>query len=64
MASTFYADGYYQPGPGVGAGGDMKVFVGTYTFASITVIADVIHMFTLPVGFYPVGWAYCGQHNR
>ena len=61
MASTFYADGYYQAGPGVGAGGDMKVFVGTYTFATITIIADVIHMFTLPVGFTPLGGHIVGN---
>jgi len=57
MASTFYSDQYYKPIPGTGAGGDLKVLVGSYTFASITIINDVVHMFTIPVGFTPLfGW--------
>ena len=57
MASTFYSDQYYKPIPGTGAGGDLKVLVGSYTFASITIVNDVVHMFTIPVGFTPLfGW--------
>ena len=61
MASTFYSDQYYIAGPGVGAGGDMKVFIGSYQFASITVINDVVHLFTLPVGFTPLGGHLVGD---
>ena len=57
MASTFYSDQYGKPTPGVGAGGDLKVLIGSYEFTSITVIADVVHMFKIPVGFTPLfGW--------
>lgn len=54
MASTFYSDQYYKPIPGTGAGGDMKVFIGSYEFTSITVINDVVTMFTMPKGFTPL----------
>jgi len=57
MASTFYSDQYYLPTPGVGEGGNLKALVGSYTFSSITVINDVVHMFKIPVGFTPLfGW--------
>lgn len=57
MASTFYSDQYYKPTPGTGAGGDLKVLIGSYEFSSITVINDVVHMFTIPIGFTPLyGW--------
>jgi len=59
MASTFYSDQYYIAGPGTGSGGDLKVLVGSYTFASITIVNDVVHMFEIPVGFTPLyGWLY------
>ena len=54
MASTFYSDQYYVATPGVGAGGDLKVLFGSYQFASITVIADVVTLFTMPKGFTPL----------
>lgn len=61
MASTFYSEQYYKPQPGTGAGGDMKVFYGTYEFTSITVINDVVTLFTLPVGFTPLGGHLVGD---
>ena len=57
MASTFLSDQYLKPIPGVGAGGDLKVLIGSYTFASITIINDVVKMFRIPKGFTPLfGW--------
>lgn len=57
MASTFLSDQYGKPVPGPGAGGDVKVLMGSYTFASITIINDVVKMFKIPKGFTPLfGW--------
>jgi len=54
MASVFYSDQYYKPTPGIGSGGDLKVLIGSYTFSSITIIGDVVHMFVIPAGFTPL----------
>lgn len=54
MASTFYSEQYYKPIPGVGEGGNAKLLYGTYTFTSITIINDVVYMFTMPKGFTPI----------
>jgi len=57
MASTFYSDQYYLSKQGRGAGGNVKVLVGSYEFTSITVIADIVTLFTMPKGFTPLyGW--------
>lgn len=54
MASTFLSEQYNGVVPGVGDGGNLKVLIGTYTFASITVINDVVKLFTIPKGFTPL----------
>lgn len=54
MASTFLSEQYNGIIPGEGSGGSLKVLFGTYTFTSITVINDVVKLFTIPKGFTPL----------
>lgn len=55
--ATLLSDQYNLPVPGVGAGGDLKVLIGSYTFATAASAADVVKMFKIPAGFTPLfGW--------
>lgn len=55
--ATILSDQINQPVPGVGAGGDLKVLIGSHTFAAAASAADVVNMFTIPRGFTPLfGW--------
>ena len=54
MASTFLSEQFNGVTPGVGDGGNLKVLYGTYTFATITIINDVVKLFVIPKGFTPL----------
>ena len=55
--ATLISEQYNLPVPGIGAGGDLKVLYGTYTFATAASGSDVVKMFKIPVGFTPLfGW--------
>lgn len=54
MASTFLSEQFNGITPGVGDGGSLKVLYGTYNFATITIINDVVKMFVIPKGFTPL----------
>ena len=54
MASTFLSEQFNGVTPGVGDGGNLKVLYGTYTFATITIVNDVVKLFVIPKGFTPL----------
>lgn len=55
--ATIISDQYNRPNPGVGPGGDLKVLIGSHTFAAAASAADIVKMFVIPAGFTPLfGW--------
>ena len=55
--ATILSDQYNGVKPGVGDGGNLKVLIGSHTFAAAASAADIVKMFVIPAGFTPLyGW--------
>lgn len=52
--ATFLSDQYAGVVPGVGSGGNLKVLIGSYTFAAAASTSDIVKMFKIPAGFTPL----------